>query len=308
MAYYEKEYRQRLLNAQGNNALITLISVNLILFVLLAFVKAILHLSSQDPNEVKALFNSSVLSWFTLPADLGKLGSRPWTIFTHMFVHDGVWSVFANMLWLWMFGYIMSDLTGNRKIFPVYLYGGLAGGIAFVAASNLIPSLSGQVAAQYTLGASAGIMAIAVAVTSISPGYKIFPMLRGGIPIWVITLLYVVVDLVSIPRTDTATYFSHLAGAATGYLFMYFYRLGYDWGAWINNFFDWFTNLFNPDKPAKGTNLKEQLFYKATTPPFKKTPNVTEQRVDEILDKISQKGYNSLSEEEKELLKRASQR
>lgn len=308
MAYYEKEYKQRLLTGQGNNALITLISVNLVLFVLLAFVKAILHLSSQDANEVRALFNTSVLNWFTLPADLSKIASRPWTILSHMFVHDDVWSVFANMLWLWMFGFIMTDLTGNRKIFPVYFYGGLAGGIAFVLASNLLPSLNPQLPSQFTLGASAGVMAIAVAVTSISPTYKIFPMLRGGIPIWIITLLYIVIDLISIPANDTATYISHLTGATIGYLFMYFYKLGYDWGAWINNFFDWFTNLFNPDKPKKGSNLKDELFYKATTVPFKKTPNVTEQRVDEILDKISQKGYNSLTEEEKELLKRASQR
>jgi membrane associated rhomboid family serine protease len=308
MAYYEKEYKQRLLTGQGNNALITLISVNLILFILLAFVKAILHLSSQDANEVKTLFNSSVLSWFTLSADVSQVGSRPWTILTHMFVHDGVWSVFANMLWLWMFGYIMTDLTGNRKIFPVYLYGALAGGLVFVLTSNLLPALRPQISSQFTLGASAGVMAIAVAVTSISPTYKIFPMLKGGIPIWIITLIYVVIDLVSIPSNDTAEHASHFAGAITGYLFMYFYKMGYDWGAWINNFFDWFTNLFNPDKPKKGSNLKEELFYKATTVPFKKTPNVTEQRVDEILDKISQKGYNSLTEEEKDLLKRASQR
>jgi hypothetical protein len=47
------------------------------------------------------------------------------------------------------------------------------------------------------------------------------------------------------------------------------------------------------------------LFYKSNTRPFTKTPNLTQQRIDEILDKIGQKGYHALSEEEKELLKRA---
>ncbi|MEI9806484.1 MAG: DUF6576 domain-containing protein [Bacteroidota bacterium] len=89
---------------------------------------------------------------------------------------------------------------------------------------------------------------------------------------------------------------------------MYFYRQGYDWGGWINNFFDWVNNLFNPDKPGKGKVIKSELFYKSTSEPYKKTPNVTEQRIDEILDKISQKGYNSLTTEEKDLLKRASQK
>ncbi|HZI00568.1 MAG TPA: DUF6576 domain-containing protein, partial [Flavisolibacter sp.] len=77
-------------------------------------------------------------------------------------------------------------------------------------------------------------------------------------------------------------------------------------GAWINNFFDWVNNLFNPDKPKKGKVVKSQLFYKATVKPFTKTPLVTQQRIDELLDKINQKGYQSLSEEEKEFLKRAS--
>jgi DNA-directed RNA polymerase alpha subunit len=65
-------------------------------------------------------------------------------------------------------------------------------------------------------------------------------------------------------------------------------------------------NLFNPDKPKKGISTKEELFYKSSAAPYKKTPHITQQRIDEILDKISQKGYNFLTDEEKELLKRAS--
>ncbi len=80
-----------------------------------------------------------------------------------------------------------------------------------------------------------------------------------------------------------------------------------DWSEWMNNFFDWVSNLFNPDKPKKGKSVRQELFYKATTKPYQKTPNITEQRVNEILDKINQKGYNSLTDEEKDLLKRASQ-
>jgi hypothetical protein len=81
---------------------------------------------------------------------------------------------------------------------------------------------------------------------------------------------------------------------------------GSDWGAWINNFFDWVNDLFNPDKPRKGKLVKSQLFYKSTVKPYKKSFYVTQQRIDEILDKISQKGYHTLSDDEKEVLKRAS--
>jgi len=308
MAYYEKEYKRRLLVGQGNNALVTLIAINLVLFVILAFVRAVLHLRSENAVEAKIYFDNTVMSWFSLPADVHKIAARPWTILTHMFVHDGLWHVFGNMLWLWTFGYILQDLTGNRKIFPVFLYGALAGALAFILAYNFLPALSPSVHVQTALGASAGVMGIAVAATFIAPGYRIFPMLGGGIPLWVITAIYLMIDIATIPNSNPGGRIAHLAGGLTGFLFMYFYRKGYDWGGWINDFFDWFTNLFNPDKPKKGKVIKSELFYKSTKEPYKKTPNVTEQRIDEILDKISQKGYNSLTEEERDLLKRASQK
>jgi membrane associated rhomboid family serine protease len=307
MAYYEKEYKRRLLVGQGNNALITLIAISLVIFVIFFFIETIIHLRYENKQEAIAAFNDNVLSWFVLPANVNKIGSRPWTILTHMFIETRTWNLIANMLWLWGFGRILQDLTGNRKIFPVFLYGALAGAFAFILTYNLLPSLKDQLPVATTFGASAGIMAIAIATTMVASGYRIFPMLNGGIPLWVLTAIYFMIDLATIPGRNPALYAAHLTGAFTGFLFMYFFRMGYDWGEWINNFFDWFTNLFNPDKPKKGKNIKHELFYKSSSQPYKKTPNVTTQRIDEILDKISQKGYHSLSEEEKDLLKRASQ-
>jgi membrane associated rhomboid family serine protease len=267
-----------------------------------------MRLQHENGEEAAAAFNNNVVSWLALPASMSKLGARPWTVLTHMFTHVRIWDILANMIWLWGFGRILQDLTGNRKIFPVFLYGSLAGALAYVLAYNLMPSLRDQLPVASTLGASAGIMAIAIATTAVSSDYRIFPMLNGGIPLWILTAVYVLIDLSTIPGRNPALYASHLAGGLTGYLFMYSYRQGFDWGAWINNFFDWFTNLFNPDSPRKNRDIKQELFYKSSGKPYKKTPNVTEQRIDEILDKISQRGFNSLSDEEKDLLKRAGQK
>lgn len=307
MAYHEQQYKRRLSLAQANNALILLVAINLIIFVVLVFMEAVFHMRYESKEEAIHFYNRNVLRWFTLPADVSKLGSRPWTILTHMFSHNGFWHILGNMLWLWFFGYIFLDLTGNRKIVPLYIYGALAGALAFVLAYNFLPALKPMLHNAEALGASAGIMAIAVAVTTIAPGYRIFPMLFGGIPIWVLTTIYLIIDLAGIPKSNPGGHIAHLAGALTGFLFIYSFRKGYDWSEWMNNFFDWFSNLFNPDKPRKGKNIKQELFYKSERQPYKKTPNITEQRVNEILDKISQKGYNSLSEEEKDILKRASQ-
>jgi membrane associated rhomboid family serine protease len=305
MTYSEKKYKQKISLGESGNTLMTLIAICLIIFVGLAFMKAIWYFR-YPKEEALTFFNKDILSLFSLPADFSNMMSRPWTIITHMFVHDNFWKILANMLWLWTFGYIMQDMTDSKKIVPVFIYGAIGGAIAFMLAYNLLPSLHAQMPFANAMGASAGVMAIAIATTMISPGYRIFPMIGGGIPLWVLTAFYIVSDLATISFSDTGNLIAHIAGAVTGFLFVFFLRMGFDWSQWMNNFFDWVNNLFNPDKPKKGKNREEELFYKSSGTPYKKTLNFTQQRIDEILDKINKQGYNNLSDEEKELLKRAS--
>lgn len=307
MSYYQQRNRHQLSIGQDGNALTMLIAINLIFFVFLAFVKVIYYFSEGTSGT--ASFDNHFFQWLTLPASLDKFISRPWTLVTHMFVHDmtNVWHILGNMIWLWAFGYILQDLSGNRKIIPVFIYGALAGAIAYMLSFNLIGPLKEHVTTAQAYGASAGIMAIAIAATTLAPNYRIFTMLNGGIPIWVITVLYMIIDLATIPEANPGGHIAHIAGGLMGFLFVVLLRKGYDWSNWMNNFYDWTSDLFNPDKPQKGKSVKSQLFYKATVQPFKKTQSVTQQRIDEILDKINQKGYQSLSDDEKQILKRASE-
>ena len=195
----------------------------------------------------------------------------------------------------------------QAKVIPIFLYGALAGAVFYILSYNLIPGLREDLIQSKALGASAGVMAIAIAATALAPGYRIFPLLNGGIPLWVITGIFVIIDLATIPDGNSGGHIAHLAGAGMGYLFVVMMRRGSDWGKPINNFFDWANNLFNPDKPKKGKTVKGQFYYKTTVPPYKRTSTtITQQRVDAILDKIGQKGYESLTDEEKEILKRAS--
>ena len=306
MSYYRQQNRYKLAIGEDGNPLVVLIAINLIVFTLLSFIKVIYFFTEASSASAMEVYNRDILDWVILPASLSKLATRPWTILTHMFVHDNVWHIVANMLWLWAFGYILQDLTGRRKLIPIFLYGAFAGAIAFIAAYHIIPALKVNVEEAQALGASAGIMAIAIATTLFSPNYRVFPMLNGGIPLWVITLIFVIIDLATIPYRDPGAHIAHLAGGATGFLFVFLFRKGYDGSNWINTFFDWGKNLFNPDKPKRGKSIKQQLFYKSHVQPFKKSSNLTQQRIDELLDKINQRGYQSLTDDEKELLKRAS--
>jgi membrane associated rhomboid family serine protease len=304
MTYTEQQYKQKISLGQSGNTLVLLIAISLIVFVGLAFLKAMWYFS--NPKDLALpLFNKNVMGLFIMPADGNQLLSKPWTLLTQMFVHDNVWKVFANMLWLWCFGYILQDLTGNKRIVPVFVYGALGGALAFILAYNFIPALQPLLPVATLMGASAGVIAVAVATTLISPGYRIFPLIGGGLPLWVLTAIYIISDLLTVSISDSGTLITHLAGGLTGALCTLFYNKGYDPGKWMNDFFDWVNDLFNPNKPKKGSNIKEELFYKSSSAPFQRTPNVTQERIDDILDKINQQGYSQLTDEEKDLLKRA---
>ncbi|HSU28275.1 MAG TPA: rhomboid family intramembrane serine protease, partial [Chitinophagaceae bacterium] len=142
MTHSEKKFRKRIALTQPGNALFSLVAIHLIVFVLFAFLKLLWLLRYQeDPQVANYYFVKNALNWFTLPVDTGKLVKQPWSVFTHMFIHVNFWKVFANMLWLWSFGYIMRELTGNKKIVPIFIYGSLAGAAAFLISYNTIPSL-----------------------------------------------------------------------------------------------------------------------------------------------------------------------
>ena len=297
-------YRKRKISMGADgNALIILVSINLIFFITVWFLQIIYYII-QSPS---GSFESDVLPWFIMPAKLSALAHKPWTVFTYMFVHIRVLTVFTNLLWLWAFGSILQSITGNRKVIPVYIYGGIAGAVAFVVANYLIPQLKPGIDISFIHGANAATMAIAVATTALAPDYRFFKMLNGGIPIWILTLLYVIIDFAGVSGVSAAYNISHLAGAFIGFMFVFSLRRGNDWSLWMNNFYDWFMNLFNPDKKiASAQRVKERVFYKTgNQKPFVKRSNITQQRIDEILDKINQKGYHLLTEEEKNILKRA---
>lgn len=296
--------KKRFTLGQPDNAVMWLFALNVIFYLVLATIKLAINVSDHSD----AVFNAQVVNWFTLPADFTKLSNRPWTFFTYMFSDVELMRAISNMLWLWAFGGILQNLTGNRKLIPVYLYGGLAGALFFIAASYSIPSNNVNINNAGLLGANAAVMAVAVAATMIAPNYRFFRHIRGGIPIWILTIVYVAIDLAGVAAQPAAQPIAHIGGALAGFLFVFLWQRNIDGSVWMNNFYSWFINLFNPNKNKESNSVKEKIFYNTgNRSPYKKTSNVTEQRVDEILDKISQKGYSYLTKEEKDILKRASE-
>jgi membrane associated rhomboid family serine protease len=300
---YKKIKRNRFTLGQDGNALTGLFTLNVIFFLILLIAQVAYFFYQQTPE----LYNAQVVQWFQLPASLTKLSERPWTIITYMFSDTGnnLIRIISNMLWLWAFGYILQEMTGNDKLIPVYLYGGVLGGIFFIAANYLIPPIHGQINQSALLGANAASMAVAMATTTLSPNHKFFTMIRGGIPIWVLMGAYLFIDLVGVSSLNAAYSLSHIGGALAGFLFVLFMRRGWDGSLWMNKFYHWITNLFNPNK-NNNPSVKNKVFYNTgNRSPYSKKAIITQQRVDEILDKINQRGYQFLTDEEKQILKKA---
>jgi membrane associated rhomboid family serine protease len=293
----------KILLGQDNNALVILFAINALVFVLINFVK-IIYFLTDIPIE---FFYSQILDWFTLPAAPAALLLKPWTILTHMFTHYSIWQLISTVMWLWAFGYILQDLAGNNKLIPVYLYGGLAGALIFILANNLFPGLEkNSLTTAPMLGGGSAVMAIAVATTTLSPGYRIFPMINGGIPLWVLTILFVLIDFSTLADGNMGISAAHIGGAAVGFIFIKQLQKGNDWGRWMISLVQWLNDLFSPEKNQQQKNFDEKHFFRANRKPYEKIADNTQQKLDEILDKISQHGFSFLTDEEKAFLQRAS--
>lgn len=298
MGVLEQTKSRKVFFGADHDALVRIIVINVLITTVLFFIRGVYQISKININD----YQSHVVDWLILPAAFAKTIEKPWTLLSYMFTHADIWKLIANMLWLWGFGFIMQSLYGGRKLVPLYIYGGLAGGLFFVI-TNLLLNGNDNIA---MYGANASVMAIAVGITVAVPGYRIFPMLNGGIPLWVLTLIYAVINLASLGHNDLGAYAAQVAGGGMGFLYITLLNKGRDIGEWMNRLYDWIFNLFNPDYQSAKHADRENIFYDTQgKQPFKKKPNLNQQRIDEILDKINQSGFSSLSSDEKELLRRA---
>jgi len=309
---YRKLSRRRFTLGQPGNALFALFAANIVGFFLI-LLSRVFYLYGHQTQGMEIL-DFDAIHWFAVPANLTQLSQTPWTLLTFMFSQGGgepfslMFTMLSTMLWLWTFGFIMQDLSGNKLIFPIYIYGSLLGAVFYLVAVNGIPSTGNGINGSYLFGSQMGTAAIAAAVTTLSPNYRIFKNIGKGIPVWILTGLYILINLIVAFSLTGAKSFAILGGATAGFLFIILLRRGTDGSVWMHSFYNWISNLFNPNKNNKINTTKEKVFYNTgNRKPFSKTANVTQERIDQILDKISQQGYHFLTDEEKSILKRASE-
>lgn len=274
-----------------------LIFWNILLFFIPEVIIAVLKLFGNDLN---------CYDYVSLPSNLNLFISKFWTLITYNFFHGGFVHLAFNMIALYYIGRLFSTFFNQKKLFSVYLLGGIVGGIFFLLSYNFIPTLLGI--QTMLVGASASVMAILFATVTYQPFMDIKIPLIGTVKLWHIAILYLFLDLVQLPIENTGGHIAHLGGAFFGFIYMKVLVNGVDLGKPLNIFLDWLTTFFSrkPSTPFKTVhkNTKPKSQSQTTTSRIV-TKDKQQQQIDEILDKISQSGYDSLTKEEKEFLFRA---
>ena len=163
------------------------------------------------------------------------------------------------------------------------------------------------------LGASAGVMAVMLAMCTMQPNYQIVLFFIGAVQIKYIAAVFILIDLLKIFQENPGGHIAHLGGALFGYIYIKQLQQGKDLGDGLNKMIDFLVTVFKPgSKKPKVVyrNEKKQAQTRAANNGKVNKPNKNmdpdvQAKIDAILDKISESGYNSLSKEEKDFLFKA---
>lgn len=246
-------------------------------------------------------FFPTILEWVGVPADPEYLLFRPWTLFTYMFTQFEFLHLLFNMLWLYWFGSIFLNYFTERQLTGVYIWGGLAGALLFIAAYNTFPYFD-QITrlSSWAIGASASVMAIVFAVCTYLPQHKVYIFLIGPVKLIYLALFTALIDLLSIQYGNAGGHIAHLGGALFGWFFTLGIRKNRDISYGIIYLFEKIRQLSAPRKKMrvkykkKVSDMNDREYNE-----YKKSQD---DRINNILDKISKSGYESLTREEKEIL------
>ncbi|WP_445452224.1 rhomboid family intramembrane serine protease [Flavobacterium sp. 25HG05S-40] len=235
-------------------------------------------------------------NWLAVASEPTIVLTRPWTLLTYAFFHYGFLHLFFNMMVLNFTSRLFLTFFTQKQYLGLYLLSAVFAAICFVLSFYFLHQSSMMV------GASAAIMALLVATTAYQPLMEIRLLLIGNVKLWHITAVILLLDLLQIQMNNTGGHIAHLSGAFFGYIYIKLLQSGTDLSKIVDSVLNVFSKKqktpfkkvhVNPKKPALKRDSKIVVKDK------------TQQQIDEILDKISKSGYDSLTSEEKEFLFKA---
>ena len=251
---------------------------------------------------------------------------EPWQLITYNFIHlglglwDGLIHIAFNMLWLYWIGKEFEEMHGAQSLLAVYLLGGIGGGLLSVVTQWFF---AGNVVIH---GASASVLGVITAVAIFYPHKRIGLLFFGVVRLLYLVIAYLAINLLFMVGSGTAVA-AHFGGALFGFLFAKGEQRGRDLSSWAGIFLpahrrqsrrrrkkkSWLERIetwLSSSAPGEEqhTATKQQKEPSSSRPQASGLQGVSENEVDRILDKISEEGYEALTEEEKRILYEASQR
>jgi membrane associated rhomboid family serine protease len=226
-------------------------------------------------------------TWLALSSDYKEAIWFPWTLLTYSFLHSSPFHLLFNLIFLYFISTLFYTYFNTRQFLTVYFFGSAFAGFVYLLYGYLFNHVS------LIVGASGSVMAVFIAVATYSPDMPIKLPFIGYVKIWHIAVFYIFVDLLYLLSDNTGGHIAHLSASIVGFAFSVLMKRGID----ISKIFTF--------KKKKNTTFKKVYKNK----PAKKYQSVrvsdvnfTQRQIDEILEKISKSGYDSLTKEEKEFL------
>ncbi|OIQ21036.1 MAG: rhomboid family intramembrane serine protease [Flavobacterium sp. MedPE-SWcel] len=246
------------------------------------------------------------VDWLSLSSNPSDLLWKPWSVITYAFLHGGFLHLLFNMMVLYFSGRLFLTFFTQKQLFGLYILSTIFAGLIFVLSYNTIPLFT-ALGSSKMVGASAAIMAILVATAVYSPDYRVKMMLIGTVKLWHIALVFIILDLINVSVENQGGHVAHLSGALFGYIFIKTLQGGTDLTKSVSVVVTFFQYLFKPKNksPFKKVHKNKKQSGGTSRRPVGKAKNYTQKQIDDILDKISQSGYDSLTKEEKDFLFRA---
>ena len=258
----------------------------------------------------------SVLSYLILPAQIRDFIFKPWTLLTYLFFWESsslnILRILVDGAFVWLFCQIYQQLLGDLAVKRVLILAAPLIGLLTVFTWAILfinqPAPENPAAAfHYISGISPIMIFLAVACASFVPDFKIQLFLLGQVAIKWVVLVLVLIELSGSAFSPLGV--SIAIAAILGYVHIYLYKKGTDIPELV-----W--SYYQDTSSRTNTSSRMRVKYGGRYVPKaddvrKKQANgrkgkISQEIIDGLLDKISEKGYESLSREEKELLFKAS--
>ena len=214
---------------------------------------------------------------------------------------------------MYWFGRLITEYLGQNKLLGLYVWGGISGGLFYLLIYNIVFYFSSVIEYSALLGASGGVGTIVVGAATFQPNYAVYLIFLGSLRMKYIAAFYVITSFLQSTGANAGGEIAHLGGALVGYLMITQLQKGNDWSKPIVNVITWLKGLFIPtqDQGELQKRQKQKARSKKASKAKKSasvgtSSNISQDEIDAILDKISEKGYDALSKDEKQKLFNAS--